>query len=191
MADASPKRTPPLAVEGAGWSVCAPFSAYSLRVNLQDAQSALAAPAGSVPLPDPTFRLSLLPCRALSQGDWAALWLGPDEQLLIGPNADGPAMAQRIEAGLSSLPHALVDVSHRQSAIELRGRSTVAMLNTGCPLDLDLEAAPIGFCSRTVFAKAEIVLWRRDESCFQLQAWRSFLPYVTGLLTFAALEQGH
>ncbi len=98
-------------------------------------------------------------------------------------------MVQRIESAMSSLPHALVDVSHRQSAIELRGRCAVAMLNTGCPLDLDLAAAPIGFCTRTVFAKAEIVLWRRDESCFQLQAWRSYLPYVTGLLALAAQEQ--
>jgi sarcosine oxidase, subunit gamma len=190
MADPGAKRTPPRAVEGPGWSLCAPCAAYSLRVNLRDAQGALAASASSAPLPDPAVPVSLLPCRAVSLGDWTALWLGPDEQLLVGPNADGPAMAQRIEAGLSSLPHALVDVSHRQSALELRGRFAVAMLNTGCPLDLDPAAAPIGFCTRTIFAKAEIVLWRRDESCFQLQAWRSYLPYVTGLLAFAAQEQG-
>ena len=99
-------------------------------------------------------------------------------------------MAQRIEGAMHSVPHALVDVSHRQCAVELRGPFATAMINTGCPLDLDLEAAPIGFCTRTVFAKAEIVLWRRTESCFQLQTWRSFVPYVTGLLALAAEEHG-
>jgi sarcosine oxidase subunit gamma len=100
-------------------------------------------------------------------------------------------MAQRLEAAMRSLPHALVDVSHRQCAIELRGPLASAILNTGCPLDLELEATPIGFCTRTVFSKAEIVLWRRTEFDFHLQTWRSFVPYVTGLLAFAADEHGH
>jgi sarcosine oxidase, subunit gamma len=190
MVDQILRRTPPRGAQGSGWSICMPFSAYSLRANLAEAQSSLASPALE-PTPDPPFGLSLQPCRALVQGEWAALWLGPDEQLLIGPDADGPALAQRIESAMRSLPHALVDVSHRQCALELRGPLAAAMLNTGCPLDLALDAAPIGFCTRTVFAKAEIVLWRRADSCFQLQTWRSFLPYVTGLLAFAAEEHGH
>jgi heterotetrameric sarcosine oxidase gamma subunit len=39
-----------------------------------------------------------------------------------------------------------------------------------------------------VYAKAEVVLWRQDAQRFQLQAWRSFLPYVTGLLTLGSQE---
>ena len=189
MVDPILKRTPPRCAQETGWSMCMPFSAYSLRATLLDANLSLASAAGEL-TPHPLFRLSLLPCRALADGDWAALWLGPDEQLLIAPNADGPVMAQRIEGAMHSVPHALVDVSHRQCAVELRGPFATAMINTGCPLDLDLEAAPIGFCTRTVFAKAEIVLWRRTESCFQLQTWRSFVPYVTGLLALAAEEHG-
>lgn len=187
MVDPILRRTPPRGAQGSGWSICMPSSAYSLRANLLDANASLAS-AALEPTRHPLFRLSLLPCRALTDGDWAALWLGPDEQLLIGPSADGPAMEQHIEGAMSSVPHALVDVSHRQSAVELSGPFATAMLNTGCPLDLELEAAPIGFCTRTVFAKAEIVLWRRTESCFQLQTWRSFVPYVTGLLALAAKE---
>jgi sarcosine oxidase subunit gamma len=188
MVDPILKRRPPLGAQGTAWSVCVPFSAYSLRANLQEANDSLtaAAPESTTPL----VRLSLQPCRAVTEGEWTALWLGPDEQLLIGPGADGNAMAQGIEGAMRSVPHALVDVSHRQSAVELDGPLGAAMINSGCPLDLDLEAAPIGFCTRTVFAKAEIVLWRRSESCIQLQTWRSFVPYVTGLLALAAKEHG-
>ena len=182
------KRIPPPANVGPGWSLRGPLSAYSLRANLVEADHALAAATVSPPTPHSALRLSLLPCRALAQGDWTALWLGPDEQLLVGPRADGPMMAQGIESALEATPHSLVDVSHRQSAIELTGPLASILLNTACPLDLDLEAAPVGFCTRTVFAKAEIVLWRRAESGFQLQIWRSFLPYVTGLLALAAAE---
>ena len=191
MGDADPaRRTPPRSVEGPGWSLCGPLSAYSLRANLLDADNRLASAVSGMPVPGPALRLSLLPCRALAQSAWAALWLGPDEQLLVGPSDAGPTMAQRIEAALEGLPHSLVDVSHRQSAIEVRGPRAPTMINTACPLDLDLAAAPVGCCTRTVFAKAEIVLWRQAESCFQLQTWRSFLPYVTGLLGLAAAEQG-
>ena len=190
MADPVLRRTPPPGAQGATWSMCQPFSAYSLRANLRDAQDVLAA-AALEPISHPLLSLSLQPCRALTEGEWTALWLGPDEQLLIGPDPQGPAMAQRLGVAMRSLPHALVDVSHRQCAVELRGPLAAAMLNTGCPLDLELESAPVGFCTRTVFSKAEIVLWRRTESIFQLQTWRSFVPYVTGLLALAAEEHGH
>jgi sarcosine oxidase, subunit gamma len=167
----------------------APQAAYSLRADLAAAQSALAAAWGAAAdTVAPALQLSLTPCRALVSGSWAALWLGPDEQLLVGPRADGPTMVQRIESALGALPHSLVDVSHRQVAIELSGPGAGVILNSGCPLDLDLKAAPVGFCSRTVFGKSEIVLWRRGEQDFQVQVWRSFLPYVKCLLALAAEE---
>jgi sarcosine oxidase subunit gamma len=158
-------------------------------VNLAEADEALAAMAAGAPVSDHALRLSLHACRALTCGDWTALWMGPDEQLLIGPSHSGPIIAQRIEAALQAIPHSVVDVSHRQSGLELTGPSASALLNSGCPLDLDLAAAPVGFCTRTVFSKAEIVLWRRAEHSFQLQTWRSFLPYLTGLLALAAVQQ--
>ena len=37
-------------------------------------------------------------------------------------------------------------------------------------------------CTRTVFAKAEIVLWRPAEHVFRLEVWRSFSLYVVQLL---------
>ncbi|ADZ70374.1 Sarcosine oxidase, gamma subunit [Polymorphum gilvum SL003B-26A1] len=56
------------------------------------------------------------------------------------------------------------------------------------PIDLDPAAFPPGTATRTLFHKAEIVLWRTDEDVFVLEAWRTFLPYVEGLLADAALE---
>ncbi len=67
---------------------------------------------------------------------------------------------------LRDFPHSLVEVSHRQIALEVSGPHAAAVLNAGCPLNLDLSAFPVGMCTRTVFAKAEIVLWRTDETVF-------------------------
>jgi sarcosine oxidase, subunit gamma len=43
-------------------------------------------------------------------------------------------------------------------------------------------------CTRTVLAKAEIVLWRRAHDSFHLEVWRSFAGYVSGVLAEAARE---
>ena len=128
-------------------------------------------------------------CRALTRNGRTTLWLGPDEYLLIGPLADSqPGALARIEQAIGGTAHALVDVSHRQFALELRGPYADVILNGGCPLDLDLGEFPVGMCTRTVFAKADIVLWRTSEDTFRMEVWRSFAGYVTGLLREIARE---
>jgi sarcosine oxidase, subunit gamma len=116
-------------------------------------------------------------CRAGVTGERAALWLGPDEWLLVAP-PEQAGLALRLERALAQLPHSLVDVSHRQMALLVHGLQAAAVLAGGCPLDLDLQAFPVGMCTRTVLGKAEVVLWRTDAQAFRLEVWRSFAPYV-------------
>lgn len=133
------------------------------------------------------LEISQATCRAAMNGDQAAaLWLGPDEQLLLGP--EGADLVATLAPALRELPHSLVDVSHRQIALEASGPHAAAVLNAGCPLDLDLSAFPVGMCTRTVFAKAEIVLWRTSEDVFHVEVWRSFASYVTEFLAEVARE---
>ncbi|MGH8253648.1 MAG: sarcosine oxidase subunit gamma [Steroidobacteraceae bacterium] len=179
MAEAHAVRTLPVLASAAGWRTLDARSCWSLRVDLATA----AAPVATAGLP-----LSVDACRAVTMGDWSALWLGPDEQLLVGPHAAHAQLAPRLAPALDGIAHSLVDVSHRQAAIELTGDAATTLLATGCPLDLDASVAPVGFCTRTVYAKAEVVLWRQAPQQFQLQAWRSFLPYVTGLLALGSRE---
>ena len=130
--------------------------------------------------------ISQAACRAATNGSVAALWLGPDEQLLIGP--ESADLAATLQPALRSLSHSLVEVSHRQIALEISGPHATNVLNAGCPLDLDLSAFPVGMCTRTVLTKAEIVLWRTDETVFHVEVWRSFASYVTELLAEIARE---
>jgi sarcosine oxidase, subunit gamma len=125
-------------------------------------------------------------CRAFTEAGRAALWLGPDEWLLIAPEAESVALAASLEAALAHLPHSLVDVSHRQSACELRGPQATTLLAAGCPLDLVEGAFPVGMCTRTVLAKAEVVLWRTAPQRFRLEVARSFVAYVSQFLAEAA-----
>jgi sarcosine oxidase, subunit gamma len=125
-------------------------------------------------------------CRAATGAERAALWLGPDEWLLIGPERAGDATAAELRPALEALPHSLVDVSHRQIALEVSGADAATLLAAGCPLDLDERAFPVGMCTRTMLGKAEIVLWRIAPAVFRIEVWRSFAAYLAAFLEEAA-----
>lgn len=118
-------------------------------------------------------------------GEIAALWLGPDEWLLIAPDGNATGLGASLENALAGLPHSLVDVSHRQIGLILDGRLAARVLSAGCPLDLRLAAFPVGVAMRTIFLKTEVVLWRQAENRFHVEVWRSFAPYLVGHLTEA------
>jgi sarcosine oxidase, subunit gamma len=125
-------------------------------------------------------------CRAAVAGERAALWLGPDEWLLLAPDGNAEGLNRALTEALGDAPHSLVDVSHRNTGFIIEGDGAADLLNEGCPLDLDPTAFPIGACTRTVLAKSEIVLWRKAPAEFQLECWRSFAPYIRMFLSQAA-----
>ncbi len=153
----------------------------ALRFILQGDPSACAAAgtAFGVPLPEKARRANATDGRA-------ALWLGPDEYLLLGPAAEHARLAAGLEAALAGIAHSLVDVSQRQVAWRLSGKRASELLNTGCPLDLDVAEFPPAGCTRTVLGKAQIVLWRQAAEEYHLEIWRSYSDYVRELLLEAA-----
>ena len=165
---------------GAGWLQALPTSA---RFILQGGPDARAA-AGSA------FGLSLPedPCRAATSGDRAALWLGPDEHLLLAAPEDAQALGADLERAMQGIPHSVVDVSQRQLALQLSGPQAGAIRNAGCPLDFDPAAFPTGMCTRSLFGKADIIVWRTGADAYHLEVWRSYVDYVSALLLEAALD---
>ncbi|HEX3844691.1 MAG TPA: sarcosine oxidase subunit gamma family protein [Steroidobacteraceae bacterium] len=153
------------------------------RFVLRGGPDVLAAAADVLGLPR-----SETPCRAVRNGNRAALWLGPDERLLLGPADAGQEMDGLLQRALAGMSHSVVETSHAQHALELSGAHAATVLNTGCPLDFDPASFPVDMCTRTVFAKAQIVLWRTDAERFRVETARSFAPYVTKILALAARE---
>lgn len=80
------------------------------------------------------------------------------------------------------MPHSLVAVSHRNAALHISGPEAATVLNAGCPLDLHKAEFPPGMCTRTLLAKAPIILWRTALPLFYMSTWRSFMPYAWDFL---------
>lgn len=173
-------RKEPLAGRHGGSAVArlTPASPAS-RISLRAPAESVAALSSALHLELPTK-----PKTSGHAGGRSALWLGPDEWLVIDESgADLVALA----ASSSSL-HAATDVSHRNTAIIVSGPGAEATLSAACPQDLSLTVFPVGACSRTIFGKAEMVLLRIDEETFRVECWRSFSTYVFGLLSESAQD---
>lgn len=91
-----------------------------------------------------------------------------------------------VASRLGSTPYSLVEITHRQIGLVASGEKAARALSAGCPLDLREKAFPVGFATRTLFDKAEIVLWRRAANTYHVEVWRSFAPYLAAALAEAA-----
>jgi sarcosine oxidase subunit gamma len=165
---------------GKARAVAAPFATRFVLRGGPDVAGPVGAAFGATP--------PLQPLRAAGVGSRAALWMGQDEWLLIAEDSQA-GLGAKLEAALAGVAHSLVDVSHRQCAIEVSGAGVARLLNAGVPLDLDVAAFPVGMVARTLLLKAEIVLWRREAERFWLETGRSFGPYVAAVLAQSAGDQ--
>jgi len=177
MADMQFTRDLPLAGMmhgGPGVSISAAPEAN--RINLRAGDDALADLSKALGVALPTK-----PKTSASKGSRHALWIGPDEWLVIDEAGDPAADCAKVKAA-----HSAVDVSHRNTAILVSGPFAADVINAGCPQDLSLETFPVGACSRTVFGKIEVVLYRTAEDAFRVECWRSFSGYAFEFLKDAA-----
>lgn len=164
-----------LSAKGVRLAVLPPAERVSLR-----------APAASVAALSKALGVTLpkAPKTSAATGGRTALWLGPDEWLVIDETGKDPLADC---AGVKAL-HSAVGISHRNVGISVAGPAAAATVNAGCPQDLSLAAFPVGAASRTVLGKVEIVLLRTAEDTFRVECWRSFSDYVFTFLSEAARD---
>lgn len=175
VATPSVERRPALA----GRTTSAP--AVKVEVLPPAERISLRAPEASVAALSKALGVTLpkKPKTSASKAGRTALWLGPDEWLVIDEAGNDPLADC---AGVSAL-HSAVGISHRNVAIAVTGAGAAATINAGCPQDLSLDAFPVGACSRTILGKTEIVLLRNAADTFRVECWRSFSDYVFTFLS--------
>jgi sarcosine oxidase subunit gamma len=163
-----------------GWlSVASPVSRFVLQGDVP----ALAAAASAL-----RFESDVGTSEARDNGQFALLWLGPDERLILAWQEGARSLAPRIANVLADHAYSLVEVTHRQVSRGLQGAGITELLNCGCPQDLDITQFAVDRCSRTLYNKAEIVLWRRGLNEFHVEIWRSYADYFERWLIEAAQD---
>ena len=192
MADLTTLRRSPLAhlsdrlaeTSGAGGQVALAETAYAGMVSLRlDPRSPAAARVASVlgaGLPAACGEVT-------GSGSHHALWLGPDEWLVVIAT-DAVALADQLAAAVGEDPGLALDVSANRTVLELSGPQARAVLEKGCPVDLHPRAFGPGRAVSTTLARVPVVLWQTGETSYRLLPRASFADYVARWLLDAMVE---
>ena len=130
--------------------------------------------------------LPIVPNTVASRQDRRALWLAPDEWLVVGPDGQQEALAQALRGGLNGDFGSIVDVSANRTVVEIRGAKAGDLLVYGVSIDLDQRTFGTEGCAQTLIAKAQVIIERRDALAFHLYVRTSFAGYVADWLLDAS-----
>jgi sarcosine oxidase, subunit gamma len=124
-------------------------------------------------------------------GDMArgAIWLGPDEWLVVAPPGTEVALETELAEALAGLG-SVVGLSANRTAIQVIGPRARDVLAKGCALDLHPRAFGPQRCAQTLLGRAPVVLEQLgdDPLAFGLLVRGSFAAYVATWLLAAAEE---
>jgi sarcosine oxidase subunit gamma len=135
------------------------------------------------------FELPVEANTTTASGAVSALWLGPDEWMLVGdldPEAD---LAARLRQHLQGIHSSVTDVSDYRTVIELSGSRCREVLAKGCSLDVRPRSFRPGQCAQTVFAHVSVLLQLTDATpVWRLHIRNSLANYLATWLLDAAAE---
>lgn len=153
------------------------------QVNLRaDASNARLADALGFPLPTE-------PNTVAGDGRRAALWLGPDEWLVVAPGGTERALERALRSAITGAHGSVVDVSANRTLLELEGPMAREVLTKGCSLDLHPRRFDAGRCAQTALARAQVILWQvTDGPRYRILVRCSFAPYLAEWLVDAMAE---
>ena len=116
-------------------------------------------------------------------GPVTALWLGPDEWLVVADDG-GEKLKGSLREALTGVDAAVTDVSDARAVIRLTGAGAREVLAKGCTLDLHRRVFGPGQVAQTTLAKADVILFQSvdddasGEPSFDIYVGRSFAEYL-------------
>ncbi|MEU6912584.1 sarcosine oxidase subunit gamma [Streptomyces olindensis] len=136
------------------------------------------------------LQLPLQPNTVVRAGELTALWLGPDEWLLVGPPGSERDLEGRIREAAGDEFVSVIDVSAQRTTLLVTGPRARDLLAHGCPLDLHPRAFGPGRCAQTTLGRAQVVLVARDDprAGFWVLVRSTFAGYLADWLLDAATE---
>lgn len=108
--------------------------------------------------------LPLAPNTWRATGDREALWLGPDQWLVVAAPGAAATLVAELEQAYQGQPRSVVDISANRAVLELVGEDRFDLLTQGCGLDLHPRAWHDGRCAQTLLARAPVLLQERDRA---------------------------
>ena len=131
--------------------------------------------------------------RAVGDDRRAALWLGPDEWLIVAPEGAADDLVAELLPALAGEPGGVVDVSAHRTTVLVSGPAAPDVLATGVSIDLHPRSFGPGRVAVTLLARIPVILWQvgpgvDTEPSYRLLVGNSFAGYLADWLMDAGLE---
>lgn len=134
--------------------------------------------------------LPIQPGTAADAEGIAALWLGPDEWLLVTPDEEASELIEVLRGALAGEFAALNDISSALTTIRVSGSHARDLVAKGCTLDLHPRVFAAGACAQSLVARSDALIHAVAGSVLDIIVRRSFADYLWRWLDDAAIEFG-
>jgi sarcosine oxidase subunit gamma len=126
--------------------------------------------------------------RVAMNGDRGAVWMSPDEVLLLVPYAEAGAAVAAVDAALAGVHHLAVDVSDARAVMVLEGAGAREVLGKLAPADLTPGVFGPGQVRRTRLGQVAAAFWCEAEDRWTVVCFRSVGDYAFKLLAQSAAD---
>ena len=133
------------------------------------------------------FALPLVPNTTATNEQLKALWLGPDEWLIVS-EVSAEDLLQKLNDLAESYHISVVDVGANRVIVELSGPHSIDVLMKSCELDFHPSVFKRGQVVQTLLAKSQAIIEQVEERRFRIYIRNSFSHYVVEWLIDAFVE---
>jgi sarcosine oxidase, subunit gamma len=119
-------------------------------------------------------------------GDMKALWLSPDQWLILCPGDKAQKILAELNTSLKGIHSLAVDVSDMRAIIRLEGEHARTTVMKGTSIDLTHNNYPPGTIRRMKFAEVGALLHIIEDDVIEVYVFRSYADYTWEFLLKAA-----
>ena len=123
-------------------------------------------------------------------GERHAVWLGPDEFMIICEAGKDEELASAVHASFGSQHAAVTNITDALAAFHLKGAAVRQVLAKGCALDLHHNSFTSGDAAQTLLSSAAVTIMALADDEFIVICRTSFASYLHDWLLDAGLEYG-
>lgn len=120
------------------------------------------------------------------EGTNGALWMSPDEALLLCPYEEARTRADELASRLQGTHALVVNVSDARAVFRLKGSMLREVIAKLAPADMSPGVFEPGEVRRTRLAQVAAAFWMDDARTARVVCFRSVAGYVFGLLSTSA-----
>jgi len=124
--------------------------------------------------------------KALVEGRRGALWMSPDELLLLVPYAEAEEAVATITKALRGVHHLAVNVSDARAYVTVEGAGAAEVMAKNAPVDFSAAAFGAGDFRRSRVGQVAAAFWKEEAGAFHVVSFRSVGDYVFDLLRVSA-----